>query len=447
MNPEAERLRDAVARAPWFSRATLDPDSLRPLDELRAGHATVTWAAVDGTGGGHTTVLVLAEDDPALLSAVLVLAARPAWATARGGTVRWHGPPLTAARLGAQLTATATNAVARVTAGRPPRDLVLKVYRALGDGGGEIALLSRLAGHRAPLPEAVGHLDYLTPDGRPAGCLALVTEVAPGVPLDVPLRAALHAHWAGAAPQAVPQAPLDPPLDPLLDRVRAALADLHHALAELRPPRLTPLADRLPRLATAVADVRRTLPESTGPRHRLLDRCAALAGRWAAGAAHPAGPVHGDLHLGHVLVDAGDRVRFVDPAGAPPPDAGPLDDLAALVRAVECFAADEQVARTAQQRAYHKHRYATALRRAALAPATAARPLPPPAADWAARAVAPLTAGTAPGALCVPYLLRALHELRHHGERAGDPDADYYADLTWISLRAFVTAKEGSPRA
>ena len=441
MTPETERLRAAVARAPWFSRATLDPASLRPLDHLRAGPTTVTWAAVDGTdgAGAPAAVLVLAEDDPALLSAVLALAARPAWTTARGGGVRWHGPPLTAARLGAQLTATVTNAVARVTAGRPPEELVLKVYRTLGDGGGELALLSRLAGRRAPLPEAVGHLEYLAPDGRPGGCLALVTRVAPGVPLDVPLRAALRAHWAGTVP--------DQPLDPLLERVRAALADLHHALAELRPPRPAPLADRLPRLAGTIADVRRTLPESTGPRHRLLDRCAALADRWAAGTFQAVGPVHGDLHLGHVLVDADDRVRFVDPAGAPAPEAGPLDDLAALVRAVECFTADEQVARTARRRAYHKHRYATALRRLALAPATAARPLPPPGADWAARAVAPLTAGAAPGALRVPYLLRALHELRHHGERAGDQDADYYADLTWISLRAFVAATGRSPRA
>ncbi|WP_461036501.1 hypothetical protein, partial [Streptomyces mayteni] len=57
-----------------------------------------------------------------------------------------------------------------------------------------------------------------------------------------------------------------------------------------------------------------------------------------------------------------------------------------------------------------------------------------------------LTAGTAQDALRVPYLLRLLHELRYHGERAGDPDADYYADLTWISLREFVSTQEGSPR-
>ncbi|TDC64955.1 phosphotransferase, partial [Streptomyces hainanensis] len=240
--------------------------------------------------------------------------------------------------------------------------------------------------------------------------------------------------------------PVDPPLDPLLDRVRATLAELHDALAAADPPRPRLLADRLPRLVATVADLHRILPETTGPRHRLLDRGAALAVRWADGVHYPAGPVHGDLHLGHVLVDDAGRVRFVDPESAPAPDAGPLDDLAALCRAVECFTTDERVARTARQRAYHKHRYATALRRAALAPATAARPPRAPGSRWAARITARLTAGTAPDALRVPYLLRLLHELRYHGERAGDPDADYYADLTWMALREFVSAQEGSPR-
>ncbi|WP_461037073.1 phosphotransferase, partial [Streptomyces mayteni] len=382
MTDEVERLRASVARAPWFSRATLDPASLRPLDELRAGPTTVTWATVAGARD-RTAVLVLAEDDAALLAAVLALTSRPTWRTARGGTVRWHGPPLTDARQGPQLTATATNAVARVAAGRPPaeEDLVLKVYRVLGDGRGEVALLGRLGGRAAPLPEAVGHLEYVAPGGRPRGCLALLTRAAPGVPLDLPLRAALHAHWADA--------PADregrrAPVERLLDRVRAALAELHDALAAADPPRPRPLADRLPRLVAAVADLHRILPETTGPRHRLLDRGAALAIRWAEGVHYPAGPAHGDLHLGHVLVDDAGRVRFVDPESAPAPDTGPLDDLAALRRAVECFAADERVARTARQRAYHKHRYATALRRAALAPGTAAGPPRAPGSRWAA---------------------------------------------------------------
>ncbi|TDC63743.1 hypothetical protein, partial [Streptomyces hainanensis] len=211
MTAEAERLRATVARAPWFSRATLDPASLRPLDELRAGPTTVTWATVEGARD-RTAVLVLAEDDAALLAAALALTARPAWTTAQGGTVRWHGPPLTDARPGPQLTATATNAVARVTAGRPPaeEDLVLKVYRVLGDGRGEVALLGRLGGRAAPLPEAVGHLEYVAPGGRPRGCLALLTRTAPGVPLDVPLRAALHAHWSADPADRRRPAPVDP---------------------------------------------------------------------------------------------------------------------------------------------------------------------------------------------------------------------------------------------
>ncbi|MCP3803613.1 phosphotransferase [Allokutzneria sp. A3M-2-11 16] len=389
-------LHDALRRAPWFSRTTLDPDSLRVLDELEVEGTTLHWVEVRGEH--RTATLVLGDNDTALLRAMLALAGRESWPTRAGGVVRWRGPVRPGLRLDEVLDTTATNAV-----GRAAGNLVIKVYRMLGDDRGEPTLLSTMDGCDL-LPKPLGYLEY---EGLSSGCLALITHAVEGAPLDRALRAALR---SGTSPPSA-----------LLRAVREALSALHDRLADGADAKTMPLTDRLADLECLVSQVRNTLPRSAERRRELLDRCAAFA----LEADYPAGPRHGDLHLAHVLIDDSLRVRFVDPDGQPVEASSPLDDFAALCRAVECFAADEEVARTAGELGVDKFRYASELRSA-------------PGAEWAAEVNRELTAGIEPSALAVPYLLRTLHELRYHGERAGDPDADYYADLMWASLADFL---------
>ena len=392
-------LGEALRRAPWFSRTTLDPDSLRVLDELEVEGTTLRWVEVRGEH--RTATLVLGDNDTELLRAMLVLAARESWPTRSGGVVRWRGPVRSGLRLDQVLDTTATNAVARVADG-----LVIKVYRVLGDDRGEPALLCTMDDGEL-LPKPLGHLDYEGPDGFPGGCLALITHAVEGTPLDHPLRAALR---SGSSPPSG-----------LLHAVREALSALHARLADGADAKAMPLTNRLPELQCLVSQVRSTLPSGAEARHALLDQCAAFA----LEGDYPTGPRHGDLHLAHVLIDDSWRVRFVDPDGQAVEASSPLDDFAALCRAVECFTADEETARTARELEVDKHRYAKEL-------------CSPQGARWAAEVNRELTAGIDRNALAVSYLLRTLHELRYHGERAGDPDADYYADLTWVSLAEFL---------
>ncbi|SDM19044.1 aminoglycoside phosphotransferase family protein [Allokutzneria albata] len=392
-------LSEALRRAPWFSRTTLDPESLRVLDELEVEGTTLRWAEVRGEQ--RTAILVLGDTDTDLLRAMLVLPARESWPTRAGGVLRWRGPVRSGLRLDEVMDTTATNAV-----GRAAGNLVIKAYRVLGDDRGEPSLLSTMDGSDL-LPKPLGHLEYEGPEASDSGCLALITHAVEGSPLDHPLRAALR---SGTSPPSR-----------LLRAVRDALSALHDQFADGAEAKAMPLTNRLPELRCLVSQVRSTLPYVAEHRRELLDQCAAFP----MDSDYPAGPRHGDLHLAHVLVDDAQRVRFVDPDGLAVEASSPLDDFAALCRAVECFAADEETARTARELGVDKYRFASELRTA-------------PGAEWAAEVNRGLTAGIDPDALALPYLLRALHELRYHGERAGDPEADYYADLTWVSLAEFL---------
>ncbi|MFB9903389.1 phosphotransferase [Allokutzneria oryzae] len=418
-------LAEVLRRASWFSRTTLDPDSARVLDELDVGGTPLRWAEVKGAQ--RSAVLVLGDNDTALLEAMLTLTTRESWRTRSGGLVRWRGPVWSEPALDEVLQTTATNAVARVGG-----DFVLKVYRVLGDDRGEPALLSAMD-DCALLPKPLGYLDYENADGLPGGCLALITHAVVGTPLDQPLRNALRSGWAGR-----PSYPTD-----LLRAVGEALSALHVRLADGADAKAMPLTERLSELMSSLAHVRRTLPRSAEHRHDLLDRCGVLVRELVFESDYPAGPRHGDLHLAHVLIDDEQQVRFVDPDGQTVQASSPLDDFAALCRAVECFAADEEVARTTRELELDKHQYTRELREAALDPNSLGRRRAP-GARWASEITRTLTAGVDREALAVPYLLRTLHELRYHGERAGDPAAEYYADLTWISLAEFVVGLEGA---
>ncbi len=436
----------------WFPRAGPGPRSVSIVDRLVVDGAVLLWVSIGGPPA--RPVLLAARRDGARLeltstaAAIAPLADRVAWPTAAGGIVHWSGLPGPARFIG-QVRATATNDVARIALGG--RDALLKAYRVVGDGQAEEqALAAASAGRMVPRVLArVGYRAAVCADER---LIALVTESVAGQTLDVPLRHSLQQAWQAGRARPGP-ADLS-----LLHSVRAALETLHGQLAPLGPVTSRPLALRLPGVLTDINVVRELLPyvvpdsgtQGRAPAaRRLLDLAAGRAATLAAVGEFRTAPAHGDLHLSHVLVDR-EQIRFVDLTG-PVTAPSPLDDQAALHRAVECLCLDLQIALAAEATRAGQHDIATALRAAALAAdggqaglalAMAGSSTARLAERWCAHVVAELAGPRRGPAGELFYLARLLHDLRYHAERA----ATYYADLAWWHLSRLLTPRTGHRR-
>ncbi len=435
-----------IEHARTYPRADLDRGKVSVTDSLRLGDTVLLWATVPGQPGRLAFLagrwqqgrLVPASTATAMLS----LAGRECWHTAAGGTVSWHGPR---GRLWLveKVSGTATNDVMRIQLGDAPA--ILKAYRLIGDGWTEHRILAAAARSRLA-PRVLAAVGYRHAGGTVQAPVALVTEALTGQTLDVLLRRSLERAWQTGRSE------LSDPDRAMLGRVCQAVRAWHGSPL---PPHRTarqPLATRLPGMLADISAVRRFLG-LTAEGHRLLDLAASRAAILCASGDLRTGPAHGDLHLSHVLVD-GDQVRFVDPAVGTGPSASapaPLEDFAALRRAVECMCLDLHVtgrvagrlADTADPRRTRRG-VSLALRAAAWAdPAGPGRDLWAPlihdsqsaaaarvADQWCANVGAMLVGGCPGPAADLLYLARLMQDLRYHTERA----RTYHADLAWWHL-------------
>jgi maltokinase len=305
----------------------------------------------------------------------------PGAATARG---RYSGATLATA------TATATAAAAAgpdAASARPPRTapatvlggeqsntsiiyrpaesapIICKVFRQLHDGDNpDVTLQTALAASGSPhVPATVGDIlgewdDVGRPGGRARGHLAFAQEFLPGV--EDAWRVALTAASAGT---------------PFAEEARAlgaAVAEVHLSLGDLfpreRPTRA--LIDRITgawtrRLDIAVAEVQE-LGRHRGAVEAFYER--ARAGAWPE-----LQRIHGDLHLGQVLLVPGRGWVLLDFEGEPlrpmrercRPDL-PVRDVAGMLRSFDYVAGSTALAMP--ERGATAVRWADAARRAFL---------------------------------------------------------------------------------
>ncbi|MEU6846778.1 hypothetical protein ABZ930_33420 [Streptomyces sp. NPDC046716] len=288
--------------------------------------------------------------------------------TARGGTIEFRGTGRAAARV-RRLPfeqGWSSNALSLVDIAGTP--CIHKTYRSLDEPVHEPELLRRMNG-TGRTPEWVGDYAYTDPADGTRHPLGVVYRYAPGDGIDTPLRENLRSMWpllTDAMPHGrVVEAHLRP-LEAKLRGVGVFLSAFHRDLAE-----------RLP--GTAVYPVREALADATRRldhlgRHDALPlppaaRAAAYASlrteltsldaEFEESSGLPAaGPCHGDLHLSHLLRTGDDawRLTVIDlstPALSPAEprwsEQSPLQDLVAVERALEYFAADEAAFESARR--------------------------------------------------------------------------------------------------
>lgn len=438
-----------------YPRTDFDRGKVSITDSLRLGDTVLLWATVPGqperlaflAGRWQQGRLVPASTATAMLS----LAGRAYWHTAAGGTVSWHGPR---GRLWLveKVSGTATNDVVRVQLGDTPA--MLKAYRLIGDGWAEHRILTAAA--RSQLaPRVLAVIGYSHAGGTVQAPLALVTEALTGQTLDVRLRRSLERAWQTGRSE------LSDTDRALLGRVSQAVRAWHGSpLPPYRAAR-QPLATRLPEVLADIGAVRQFLGLTAGG-HRLLDLAASRAATLCASGDLGTGPAHGDLHLSHVLVD-GSQIGFVDPAASAGLSASapaPLEDFAALRRAVECMCLDVHVTERAAgwlagkaDPGRTRRGVSLALQAAAWAdPGGPGRDLWAPlihdsqsaaaariADEWCANVGATLAGGYPGPAADLLYLARLMHDLRYHTERA----RTYHAGLAWWHLSRLLMPGDG----
>ncbi|WP_181797309.1 hypothetical protein [Streptomyces sp. WELS2] len=244
-----------------------------------------------------------------------------------------------------------------------------KTYRRLAGAVHEPELLRRMSG-TGYTPEWAGDYTYTDPVRGSRHPVGVLYRHAPGRGIDAPLRENLRSLWprltAGTAPDRLVRAHLRP----LEEKLRAAgrfLRGFHRDLAARlgAPATGYPVAEALARSSARLAELARAdtpLPRDAAPlpqaaRNAAFAALAAELGRLkdefgGRTTAPGAGPCHGDLHLSHLLCsDTADgtwHMNVIDlstPALSPddPEYAAqsPVQDLVAVRRALEYFAADE----------------------------------------------------------------------------------------------------------
>ncbi|MEV5597482.1 hypothetical protein [Streptomyces sp. NPDC052496] len=310
-------------------------------------------------------------DGPSGLAAVRRVLTGARLRTARGGHVEFRRAPSAPAGEARWLPfdqGWSSNALSLVEIGGVP--CVHKTYRRLDEVIHEPDVLRLMSG-TGRTPEWAGDYTYTDPVRGTRHPVGVLYRHAPGQGIDAPLRANLRSLWPRLTDGIPPEQLVRDHLRPLEPRLRAAgrfLSAFHHDLsARLGGPASGyPVADALPRTAAqlhrlAVVD----LPVPPAARSAAfaalragLDRLyAELGGRATAPGA---GPCHGDLHLSHLLCAEGPgstwRMSVIDLSTPALPEDGPgyaaqspLQDLVAVQRALEYFAADEAAFESARR--------------------------------------------------------------------------------------------------
>jgi hypothetical protein len=251
-----------------------------------------------------------------------------------------------------------SNALSRLRLGGAPH--VHKRYRVVSADTHEPAVL-RAARGSGCLPEYTGDYAYVSPDGGRYP-LGVVYRYVDGQPLEGLLRANVRSLWTVLAAGGEVAGHVQE-LAPVLRETGALIRRLHHTLAarlvpgvDLDVPRCLARAQDL--LAVALADLHADARHPEAVRRAIADGLTRAVSRASAAlraAAPPPGAGgigHGDLHLSHLLCQpAGDgswAVRAIDvsPAAIHPDEPGfadqsPWQDLVAVQRGLEAFAAHE----------------------------------------------------------------------------------------------------------
>ncbi|MEU3415450.1 hypothetical protein ABZ760_30050 [Streptomyces sp. NPDC006658] len=245
-----------------------------------------------------------------------------------------------------------------------------KTYRHLAEAVHEPELLRLMSG-TGHTPEWAGDYTYTDPVHGTRHPVGVLYRHAPGQGIDAPLRENLRSLWPRLTGGAVPERLVHAHLLPLEGRLHSAgrfLRGFHRDLAARlgAPATGYPVAGALARSSARLAELARDdapLPQAArkaafGALAAELDLLRAeFGGRTTAPGA---GPCHGDLHLSHLLCsDAADgtwHMSVIDlstPVLSPddPEYAAqsPVQDLVAVRRALEYFAADEAAFESARR--------------------------------------------------------------------------------------------------
>ncbi|MEW1927122.1 hypothetical protein [Streptomyces sp. NPDC088360] len=380
-----DELEPLLRTAPWMSEDGRGAERYERVDHAVLGSAAILLvvAAVGGPADGQRFFVPVRPRSSRGLeeahgteefNAAVVTRAFSAGLlhTARGGTVDFRGAGAAAGevrRLPFE-QGWSSNALSLMDIGGVPH--IHKTYRRLDGAVHEPELLRRLSG-TGHTPEWAGDYSYTDPATGIRHPLGVIYRYAPGDGIDLPLRENLRSLWprltgAGQSPADV----VRPHLLPLEGRLRAAGAFLHAFHDDL--------AARLGGRSAVEYPADRALDRASA-------RCAALAGAEVAlptaardaafaaldsevrslraafarqGVVPGAGPCHGDLHLSHLLCDPGGddtwQMTVIDlstPALGPDEPGwaaqSPLQDLVAVERALEYFAADEAAFESARR--------------------------------------------------------------------------------------------------
>lgn len=386
-----EDLEPLLRTAPWMSEDGRRADRYERVDHAVLGSAAILLvvAAAGGPAAGQRYFLPVraggargveeAHGTEEFNAAVVARACSGGVLhTARGGTVRFRGAggPVPEVRRLPFEQGWSSNALSLVDVAGVPH--IHKTYRRLDEAVREPELLRRMSG-TGHTPAWAGDYTYTDPATGAPHPLGVLYRYAPGDGIDLPLRENLRSLWSRLTHTR--QSPADvvrPHLLPLEDRLRAA-GDFLHAFHR-------DLATRLGGPAPARYPAREVLTEAAERRSTLAGAEVALpAASWrAAFAALEAevtalraafdgrdgvpgsGPCHGDLHLSHLLCGPGTgreagagggwRMSVIDlstPALGPDEPGwaaqSPLQDLVAVQRALEYFAADEAAYESARR--------------------------------------------------------------------------------------------------
>ncbi|GGS80430.1 phosphotransferase [Streptomyces cinerochromogenes] len=261
-----------------------------------------------------------------------------------------------------------SNSLSLVGIGGSP--YILKTYRRLDEAVHEPEVLRLMSGS-GHTPEWAGDCTYTDPVRGTRHPLGVLYRHAPGHGIDTPLRENLRSLWPRLVGSVVPDQLVRHHLRPLEGRLRAAggfLGAFHRDLAARLggPAAGYPVSDALAGASArleALAGASAPLPPAA--RRAAFDALDGELGSLRAefggrSTAPGAGPCHGDLHLSHLLCTEGTdgswRMSVIDlSTPALPPDGpgyaaqSPLQDLVAVQRALEYFAADEAAFESARR--------------------------------------------------------------------------------------------------